>query len=315
MPEHIEIKYGPAKGVYRVHPQASLFPLVQGKARDELRKSIQADGQQEPVVLDNEYVLDGRNRVQILNELGMETKVVQFASLHTELSPAEWVMTQNLYRRHLTDDQRLAIMAKHLDWCKELKARLDAEAAAAANQEEDSGDSGTHAETEGGQPANASESATSEFPQKLAENADQRKRGRPRAQRSEAEALARATNQSRYRAEALVKIREYLPELAVAVEESRITLKDAIRKLKEAQEPKKVRTKASRGWDRVQSAAESVQMMLGSKALKLPASLRSAFWECVAALALHSAELERRPPRTPVAAPEDQEPSAPSKTS
>ena len=195
-------------------------------------KSLQKDGQQEDCVVDGTTFLDGRNRVNAMNDLGLAPHVVQFADLKTGLSPAAWVMTKNLQRRHLTDDQQLAIAAKYRAWCKAEDERQQAEADAkrsAQGTSEAQDDSETTAESH---PQDADGSATAEYPQKAADNTSKGKRGRPRGNRSEAEALAKQAKQSEYRARQMVKLRAQAPELATAVEEGRMTLKAAIKKLK-----------------------------------------------------------------------------------
>ena len=216
--EQIVIKIGPNKGVYSVHPVARFFPLLNGDAFKELKASISEMGQQEPVVLDGTDLLDGRNRVAALNDLGMAPLVVQFVDLQTGFDQGVWIAAKNLQRRHLTDDQYLAITARYFEWLKE----LDQKSPLTTNAQE------PHAPVSGGGVEVTNDhQVPGEYPQKPAANATRRKRGRPRGQRSEAEALAGKTKQSRYRAERVLRIRNHSPELAVAVAEGRMTLKEA----------------------------------------------------------------------------------------
>jgi hypothetical protein len=57
-------------GGYEVHPTASLFPSWAGSDCEELKKSLADHGQQEPVRIQNGVLIDGRNRLKILRELG-----------------------------------------------------------------------------------------------------------------------------------------------------------------------------------------------------------------------------------------------------
>jgi hypothetical protein len=226
--EAVEIMFGQFKGVYNVHPVAKLFPMSNGKPYDDLRDSIREIGQQEDVVLDGCDLLDGRNRVAVLNELEMETKAVQFADLQTGVNQGVWIAAKNLERRHLTNDQYIAISARYFDWLKE-QAEQNSQSPAAPEEESQLPITSEAVEI-------AEDNSTlDDYPQKPADNPKPRKRGRPRGQRSEAETLARKTKQSRYRAEQMLKIRAHSPELALAIEEGRITLKEAA-----AQIPKNV---------------------------------------------------------------------------
>jgi hypothetical protein len=44
------------------HPYAELFPLLEGRAFEELKADIREHGQREPIIIHNEKILDGRNR-------------------------------------------------------------------------------------------------------------------------------------------------------------------------------------------------------------------------------------------------------------
>jgi ParB-like chromosome segregation protein Spo0J len=100
-------------GGYPVHPVASLFPLLEGEQYQELKASIQRDRQQEPIVITSPseahpkgQLLDGRNRLLICNELGIEPTIEPYTGT---LSAEDYIFAKNLLRRHLTDDQRVMI--------------------------------------------------------------------------------------------------------------------------------------------------------------------------------------------------------------
>jgi hypothetical protein len=214
IPETIEIRNGPFKGRYSIHPVAALFPLVQNKDYDRLKQSITVHGQQEPIVIHGNVLLDGRNRLFALNELNAEPKVIEFDQLRTGLTPDEWIIVKNLERRSLTDDQRLAIAAKYGAFRKEQNAQLHP-----GNPEIPPG--WTVIKEEG-------EKRKQNFPQKSAEIIDKPKRGRPRGRRTEVIQLSAQTKQSRYRAEQILKLRDQSPDLAAKVEQGSMTLKEAI---------------------------------------------------------------------------------------
>lgn len=140
------VEAGPA-----FHPLAGIFPLMEGEAFAGLVEDIRAHGQQEPIILHQGKILDGRNRLLALRSLGREPAYEIFglaietpnlaiaaalagrAVTDEELSRlprALWhlppdftiagvpdvdalafVISRNLHRRHLTDAQRALIAA------------------------------------------------------------------------------------------------------------------------------------------------------------------------------------------------------------
>ena len=98
-------------GGYTVHPVASLFPLLEGDAYEDLRKSIAAYGQQEPIIIQNRTLIDGRNRLKVLLDLGRPPVWQQYDG---KLPVEEYILVKNLFRRYLTDDQRMMITAQAL---------------------------------------------------------------------------------------------------------------------------------------------------------------------------------------------------------
>ncbi len=134
------------------HPLANLFPLIEGLAFNELVADIAANGLREPIVLHQGMILDGRNRWRALEVLGVEpvyailgltieapTLAVRAALSGRAVTDEEmsrlpraladlpydftiagvpgvdalaFVISKNLHRRHLTDDQRSMIAAR-----------------------------------------------------------------------------------------------------------------------------------------------------------------------------------------------------------
>ena len=98
----------------KVHPVARMFAGLEGNEMNDLRNDIKANGILVPIVVnqDRDTIIDGRNRWAIANELGIQTDVPYevFAGADEDI-PAE-ILRLNVFRRHLTDDQRLAAIAK-----------------------------------------------------------------------------------------------------------------------------------------------------------------------------------------------------------
>lgn len=93
---------------YTVHPAAEVFPMLEGKDYLELRASIEAQGQLNPVLVQRGMILDGRNRKRACEDIGIG---VIYEEVETD-DPIAFVVAQNLTRRHMSTDQRAAIAAE-----------------------------------------------------------------------------------------------------------------------------------------------------------------------------------------------------------
>jgi ParB-like chromosome segregation protein Spo0J len=98
---------------YANHPAADLFPMIEGKAWEEFKEDIRKNGFLESITLYRGQILDGRNRYRAAIELGKlnELGVAEFDDDH-DFDPFQWVLSQNLHRRHLTESQRASVAAK-----------------------------------------------------------------------------------------------------------------------------------------------------------------------------------------------------------
>lgn len=109
----------------------------------ELADDIRKNGLMEPVVLCDDMVLDGRNRLRACAIAGV--------SPHFEthdgdaISPVIYVLSKNLHRRHLTTSQRAAIGAEALDLFRE-EAKKRQVAAGTANLRHESAPIDTNSE-------------------------------------------------------------------------------------------------------------------------------------------------------------------------
>lgn len=114
-----------------VHPVASLFPMIGGEELQALADDIKANGQREPIIvayldeamLDEPVVIDGRNRFAACELAGVKPEFKYVMSLNDrELSPkviADWIISHNLHRRHLTTSQRAMVGQGYLAYLKE----------------------------------------------------------------------------------------------------------------------------------------------------------------------------------------------------
>jgi len=100
----------------KTHPAADLFPMLSEDELVELAEDIAANGLHNRLTAwydpktKETVLLDGRNRLAACEKAGVETEFETF-----EGTPAEavsYVLSQNVYRRHLSTSQRSLIAAE-----------------------------------------------------------------------------------------------------------------------------------------------------------------------------------------------------------
>jgi hypothetical protein len=100
---------------WEVHPVAMAFPRMPTAEYNELKADVAAKGMRLPILVNKkkDTILDGRNRMMVAHDLKLEDGEVPIEVFTGK--PEEEVgeiISRNIYRRHLTDDQRVAIVAK-----------------------------------------------------------------------------------------------------------------------------------------------------------------------------------------------------------
>lgn len=90
------------------HPLANIFPLSEGDDFEKLVADISAYGLNEPIVMHEDMVLDGRNRWLACQKAGIPICTRTFDGT----DPLAFVLSANLHRRHLNESQRAMIAAK-----------------------------------------------------------------------------------------------------------------------------------------------------------------------------------------------------------
>ncbi|WP_051213289.1 MT-A70 family methyltransferase [Maritalea myrionectae] len=94
------------------HPLANAFPFIEGDDHERLTEDIALHGLHEPIIMLDGMILDGRNRYNALLKLGFakeqwfETFEDYCNRTGTNADPAQFVVSRNIHRRHLSASQR-----------------------------------------------------------------------------------------------------------------------------------------------------------------------------------------------------------------
>ena len=92
------------------HPLSESLPMMSAAALYALCDDIAEHGQREPIVLYEGKILDGRNRYAACVKLGIEPRAINYEGD----SPLDFVLSQNVTRRHLTESQKAAVAVRVL---------------------------------------------------------------------------------------------------------------------------------------------------------------------------------------------------------
>jgi ParB-like chromosome segregation protein Spo0J len=114
---------------WKIHPVAQAFPRLAGTELKELTADIKARGIRVPILVNKkkDTILDGRTRAMVAHDLKLkgDDQVPLEVFKGTPEEEVEEIISRNLHRRHLTDDQRIAILAKIRGPQLEKEAALD----------------------------------------------------------------------------------------------------------------------------------------------------------------------------------------------
>lgn len=89
------------------HELANMFPMMSADEKAELKAGIEMNGFDEshPIILFEGMILDGRNRYEVAQELGIDVPLKEYEGN----DPVNFVIQENLYRRHLETGQKAMI--------------------------------------------------------------------------------------------------------------------------------------------------------------------------------------------------------------
>jgi hypothetical protein len=95
-----------------IHPIAEAYPPLSEQELSAMKQSIKAVGQINPVITLNGQALDGRNRLIVCDELGIDPETTEYEGPSDIDSLIDFVRGVNEVRRHLTATQRGVIASK-----------------------------------------------------------------------------------------------------------------------------------------------------------------------------------------------------------
>ena len=83
--------------------------MMPDSALDELAAHIKEHGLRDPVVRHDGKVIDGRNRLEACHRAGVEPTFTEWTGTGSVVA---WILSVNLHRRHLSDQQRAMLAAR-----------------------------------------------------------------------------------------------------------------------------------------------------------------------------------------------------------
>lgn len=89
----------------KVHPAASVFPMMSDEELDDLAADIKTNGLQQPIVVQDKTLIDGRNRLAACKRADVTPEMVE---LDGE-DPVAFILSANTARRHMTKGQRAMV--------------------------------------------------------------------------------------------------------------------------------------------------------------------------------------------------------------
>jgi hypothetical protein len=103
---------------YQLHSLCALLPSMSEAELQALAEDIKTNGQLEPIVVYKGKILDGRNRYCACEIANVKPLTIEFSPTETHRTPEQYVLSQNVLRRHLTQGQKATIA---VDWAEHIE--------------------------------------------------------------------------------------------------------------------------------------------------------------------------------------------------
>jgi hypothetical protein len=98
------------KGV-SFHRLSNTFPLMGEEEGQALTEDIRKNGLIEPITLHEGMILDGRNRYLAANAAEHKWTAANFRTLPSGVEPWDYVVSENIQRRHLSGEQKREVIS------------------------------------------------------------------------------------------------------------------------------------------------------------------------------------------------------------
>lgn len=89
----------------KIHPIADRFPLMTEDQLEGLAQDIKENGQTDPIVIWQESIIDGRNRLRACERAGLSPRFEERAFAN-DVEVKRFIISKNLKRRHLSTEQQ-----------------------------------------------------------------------------------------------------------------------------------------------------------------------------------------------------------------
>jgi hypothetical protein len=106
------------KAKYKIHPYAELFPMMTAAELEALTADIRTKGLRQPIVLYEEQILDGRNRLAACETAGVKPTFTTYGG--SDADALDLVISLNVQRRDLAAAQRAIVGARCIDHTQHL---------------------------------------------------------------------------------------------------------------------------------------------------------------------------------------------------
>lgn len=100
----------------KIHPLCERFPKLVGPQLKPLIDDISENGLRNPIVIYEDMILDGQNRLAACEAAGVEPKFRIFEGTRHEAM--KFVVSENMARRHMNTTQRAIWAAEFAEWLK-----------------------------------------------------------------------------------------------------------------------------------------------------------------------------------------------------